>query len=79
MADYADQSDRKIEAEVADGVAKIRAGVTGSFAKLSPTGFCHWCYEPVPEGRLHCCPAEDSCAEDHQRYLRFRGVGEHRE
>ena len=79
MVDYADQSDHKIEAEVVDGVAKIRAGRTGIFANLRPTGFCAWCHEPVSPGRLHCAPLENSCAEDHRKYLRFRGVGEHRE
>lgn len=76
------------EVDVANGVAQealdrsidaVRAGATGPFAKLTPTGRCHWCYEPVPEGRLHCCPTVDSCEEDHHKYLRFRGVGEHRE
>lgn len=73
MADEADLANDVAQEALDRNIEAAKRGATGSFAKLSPTGFCHWCYEPVPEGRLHCCPAEDSCAEDHQRYLRFRG------
>lgn len=78
MADYADQSDHKIEAEVADGIAKIRAGLTGPFAELPITGYCHWCHEPVGRGQKHCSPAVDSCAEDHAKYITFnQGARQH--
>lgn len=72
MPDYADQSDHKIEAQVEDGVRAAREGRTGPFKNMRPKGWCHWCGDPVSEGRLHCPPAVDSCAHDHERYIKFR-------
>jgi len=78
MADEVDIANDSAQEALERGIEAAKRGATGPFANLNPTGRCHWCSEPVPQGRLHCCPAVDSCAEDHHQYLRFRG-GDHRE
>lgn len=72
MPDPADQSDHKIEAQIEDGIRAAREGRTGPFKNMRPTGFCHWCGDPIAADRLHCPPVEDSCAEDHEKYIKFR-------
>lgn len=69
MADIADQAAEAIDAEREHNIAQSRA--SGPFARLRPCGRCHWCYEPVPGGHTHCAPTDDSCAEDHEKHMRF--------
>lgn len=33
----------------------------------APTGYCHWCSEPVPQQRAYC---DKFCQEDHEKYKR---------
>lgn len=73
MADLADVSDEKVQAIIDNGVEAVLKGRNDPFRGLTPTGWCHWCHESVPEGRTHCCPAVDGCAEDHEKYLRMKG------
>jgi len=71
MADVADQADGIIEAELASRIQAARTGQQGPFSGLRPKGECWWCGEHIPADRLHCAPADDSCAEDHARYQGF--------
>lgn len=71
MADEADHADDIIRAATEAAIARART--PGSqFPHLRPTGFCHWCGDPVSGDRLHCAPIENDCAAVHLRYINFR-------
>ena len=72
MADHADLADEAIELRNQAAIQAARKGRAGPFAGLRPTGFCHWCSEPIAGDRIHCRPTDDSCAEDHEKHLRFQ-------
>lgn len=61
MADAADMSDDKIEAQIAEGVAKAR-----NRPRLKPKGTCYACCDPVPADLLFC--PDEECAADYEYF-----------
>ena len=61
MADDADRSDKRIEDTVAAGIARVRSKLTQRM--LAAVGYCHYCEEELPPGRLFC---DKDCAGDWQ-------------
>lgn len=59
--DDADRADDRITNAVADGINECRRA-----SSLIATGFCHYCNEPLPTGRLYC---NAECRDDHEYEL----------
>ncbi len=66
MSDLADRADAYIQKAVQEGIASALVNENG----LKPIGVCRWCGDPVDQGRTHCRPIDNACAEDHAKYQR---------
>ena len=71
MADFADDAQRAEDMFLAQALSNV--GGQSPFKGAKTTGFCIWCDEPIPAGKLHCTPAENGCEEDHAKHLRQKG------